>query len=70
MATLRTPTDIFPPIKIPVVAVAQRLLNQVEVGVAEAQSARLADTTKLFLALGLYPPADFDSTTVSLAISP
>jgi NodT family efflux transporter outer membrane factor (OMF) lipoprotein len=41
---------------------AQRLLDQAQVGVAEAQIARLADTVRLFLALGLHPPIGLDPT--------
>lgn len=35
---------------------AQRLLDEAELGVEEARSARLADTVRLFAALGIHPP--------------
>jgi outer membrane protein TolC len=41
---------------------AQRLLDQAEDGVTRAESARLADTVRLFFALGIGPPPDLDRT--------
>jgi NodT family efflux transporter outer membrane factor (OMF) lipoprotein len=40
----------------------QRLLDQAEDGVTRAESARLADTVRLFFALGIGPPPDLDGT--------
>jgi NodT family efflux transporter outer membrane factor (OMF) lipoprotein len=39
---------------------AQRLLDEAELGVEEARSARLADTVRLFAALGIHPPFAID----------
>ncbi|HSZ50616.1 MAG TPA: efflux transporter outer membrane subunit [Caulobacteraceae bacterium] len=39
---------------------AQRLLDEAELGVEEARSARLADTVRLFAALGIHPPFSID----------